>query len=573
MACFREALNKLLRERIATFRGARNLAYLNDMSWLLSALGLALRLAPSFIQHLLRVLAQFVLQSLIKYSKDYGGVMKTWVIILSLVLVALFIGSADRAIDNIRESRIAETSREMMVTGDWLMPHFNGDLRLQKPPLTYWTTAISYKLFGVSELSTRFPSMLFGLMLLALVFVWVKQEIDFKTAVHVALVLGTSVIAMRHFRSGEADTVLIFFISAACYAGFNLLHRTVSERDKWAVWCMLAMGLGFLAKGPAGIAIPLFTLLVYAYLSKQLPALKKLLSPLGLGLFVLTAAGWYIWIFLTMPDAANYFFGKQIDETFVSGTHPQPIYWYLLHITEFFLPWGLLLVPMAIWYYRRQPTFSMISFALVWLAVVFVLLTATVNKQMQYALLFAPPVAILLGHYMQTATGRFYQFNKVVFWLLCFAAMAIVIYAAKKHGMHALADALWAPVLLLPIILKRVLDVEYPATPVLVAAILAVFAYLFSEQYLTKSVEKNDIQQLTLQSLSYEPIFQSRPGNGAFSFYAKKPIRTMKLQDISHFMQMHDVVWYLSEEKPELKQYSVQEEKTVGKWTLWKISK
>lgn len=499
--------------------------------------------------------------------------MKTWVVILSLVLSALFVGSAGRAIDNIRESRIAETSREMVVSGDWMVPHFNGDMRLQKPPLTYWTTAVSYKLFGVSELSTRLPSMLFALMLLALIFTWVRQETSTETSANVVLVLATSLISLRHFRSGEADTTLIFFISAACYAGFNLLHRAANEQRRWAALAMLAMGLGFLSKGPAGIAIPLFTLLAYAYLNKQIPVLKRLLSPLGLGLFLLAAGGWYAWVFLTLPDAAQHFFGKQLDETFVSGTHQQPIYWYLVHITEFFLPWGLLIIPMATWYYLHRPLNKLVSFAWAWLAVVFVLLTFTVNKQMQYALLFAPSVAILIGNYVSTASGKFYRLNKLLFWLLCIAIAGMVVFAVRKHAFNVSPVPYWVAILMVPLVLKNLFKIEQPANAMLIVATLSVFGYLFSEQYLSKDMEKNDIQQLTLQMLAYEPVFQNEPGNGAFSFYAQRPIKTLSSKSIAGYMQTHDSMWYVSKDKPDVQQYRVQEEKTVGRWTLWKISK
>lgn len=499
--------------------------------------------------------------------------MKTWVVILSLVLSALLIGSAGRAIDNIRESRIAETSREMVTNGDWMVPHFNGDIRLQKPPLTYWTTAISYKLFGVSELSTRLPSMLFAVMLLALIFTWIRQQTSTETAVNVVLVLATSLISLRHFRSGEADTTLIFFISAACYAGFNLLHRAENEQRKWAALAMLTMGLGFLSKGPAGIAIPLFTLLAYAYLNQQVPVLKRLLSLPGLGLFLLAAGSWYAWVFLTMPDAAQHFFGRQLDETFVSGTHQQPVYWYLVHITEFFLPWGLLLIPMGIWYYLNRPLSRMVLFAWVWFAVVFVLLTFTVNKQMQYALLFAPAVAILLGNYLSVASGKFHKLNSVLFWLLCAGVAGMVVFAFKKHAFNVNPVPYWIALLLIPLALKNILKLKQPASAMLVAATLSVFGYLFSEQYLSKDMEKNDIQQLTQQILTYEPIFQNTPGHGAFSFYAQRPIKTMGQKSLAEYMQTHDSVWYLSKDKPDIQQYGVQEEKTVGHWTLWKISK
>ena len=59
---------------------------------------------------------------------------------LSVLLAGLFLGNTDRAVDKIQEARIAETAREMVVDGDWLVPHYNGEVRLQKPPLTYWLT-------------------------------------------------------------------------------------------------------------------------------------------------------------------------------------------------------------------------------------------------------------------------------------------------------------------------------------------------------------------------------------------------------------------------------------------------
>ena len=82
--------------------------------------------------------------------------IRTWLVILSVILSAAVFNSAERPIDKIQEARIAETAREMVVSGQWLMPHYNGELRLQKPPLTYWTAALSYQWFGVSELSTHY---------------------------------------------------------------------------------------------------------------------------------------------------------------------------------------------------------------------------------------------------------------------------------------------------------------------------------------------------------------------------------------------------------------------------------
>ena len=347
--------------------------------------------------------------------------VKVWVVMLSVILAGLFLGNTNRAVDKIQEARIAETAREMVVDRDWLVPHYNGEVRLQKPPLTYWLTAASYQIFGVNELAVRLPSALFAIGAAWLMFVWVRRETSAQIAISAVLVLGTSFLGLRYFRSGEADAALLFFIALACASGFSLIEAKTKSAvyiSKCSLVFMLALGLGFLTKGPAGIAIPLLSVTIYAFSTKNLRALKAIFNPWAVAIFFVVAFAWYVWILLKMPDLAQQFFGKQIDETFVSGTHKQPIYWYLVHAIEFFAPWSLLLIPAGIWSYKHRPLPKLVYFSLIWLGVVFVLLTLTVNKQTQYALLFAPPIAILIAYYLEVATGKFYQFNRIIFWLL-----------------------------------------------------------------------------------------------------------------------------------------------------------
>lgn len=499
---------------------------------------------------------------------------KIWVVMLSIMLTGLLFGSSGRAIDKIQESRIAETAREMVVLNEWIVPHYNGDLRLQKPPLTYWLTAISYKLFGVSALSARLPSALFSLLTAWLMFAWAKREINLNAACNIVLVFMSTFIGLRYFRSGEADTVLIFFISLACYAGFALFETT----NKRVVWLlMLALGLGFLTKGPAAIAIPLFTIVIYAYLIKRLSALKSLLSPIGLTVFAITAFAWYAWILLRMPDIAQHFFSHQVDETFISGTHKQPIYWYLAHALDFFAPWSLLLISAGIWCYKNKPLPKLIHFSFIWLTVVFVLLTFTVNKQTQYALLLLPPVVIILGYYLEVATGKFYQFNRIIFWLLCVAVLAVIAVAIHKQGLDVVLARPYIAALLflmlVPLLLKKLLKVSSPKLPVLIAAVLAIFIYLFSEQYLTDEVGKSDIKTLMRVARTKAEIYQAMPGNGAVSFYAERPIKPLNEQQMQLLTTTQPELWLVSKHKPVVTKVQLNAEAQVGDWTLWKLTK
>ena len=514
-----------------------------------------------------------------------NNLYKIWVVILSVILTGLLFGNAGRAVDKIQESRIAETAREMVVSGDWIIPHYNGELRLQKPPLPYWLTAVSYKVFGVNEGAVRIPSTVCAVLLAMLVFVWAKQEADVNMATNITLVLMTSFIGLRYFRSGEADTTLLFFVSMACYAGYNLVQsitKNAVANRKFVLLFMAALGLGFLTKGPAAIAIPLVTVLLFAYsqydIKQSLLTIKALVTPLGIIIFIVAAFAWYIWILTTMPDAAVHFLGKQVDATFVSGTHQQPIYWYLQHAIDFFAPWSLLLIPAGIWCYQHRPLPKIIHFSVIWLAVVFFLLTFTVNKQTQYALLFAPPIAMVIGYYVQptqiktTANAKFYQFNRVVFWLLCIAVIAAVTVAARKHALAGINPVCWILMLAIPLLAKKLLKLTTLTTPFLLAAVLATMGYLFAEQYLAKEDNKSDIKNLMQTASSKSALYQAKPGDGAVSFYASRPIKAIDEKQLVEQLKTEPQLWLISKDKPELQNVQLAEDHTEGKWTLWKIS-
>ena len=495
--------------------------------------------------------------------------------LLLLILPALYYGLGTRQIYKIQEVRIAETAREMVTSGEWLVPHYNGELRLQKPPLPYWLTAASYKLAGINETAVRLPAVLFGMLTALLLFVWARRELGMAAAANTVLVLATSYIGLRYFRSGEADAPLLFFISAASLLGYRILQGGASNLQ--VVLFYLALGLGFFTKGPAGIAVPLLTLVAFAALDKRLSTFKSYLNPAGIVLFALTAFGWYAWMFWSMPDAAQHFFGKQVDETFVNGTHAKPLWWYLAHMLEFYMPWSFLLIPAGIWAYKNRPLPAPVRFSLIWLAVVFVLLTATANKQMQYALLFAPPIAILLGHYLQAASGGFARCNRVLFWLLCVAILGIVGYAFKKHEAAGLLNLAWLLIVFIPLLAKRLAKVEAPTYPILLAAGLTAAAYLYAEQNLAKEPEKTEVQAVMTEAKKHTPLYQfdsddADPGDGAISFYAGRVIQPLKGEDIVRLMTTQPEIWLVAKEQPDIPNALLQAQLTKGKVTLWKLA-
>jgi 4-amino-4-deoxy-L-arabinose transferase-like glycosyltransferase len=496
-------------------------------------------------------------------------------LLLLIGVVAFSFGNAGRALDKIQESRVAETAREMVISQQWMLPHFNGELRLQKPPLTYWTTALSFHSLGIHEFSLRLPSLLFGLATIAIIFIWLSRRVDKQTGFVAALILLSSFIGMRYFRSAEADATLIFFITLSLMTFDNLSQVTTpSQRKAWGRLMMLSVGLAFLTKGPAGIAIPALSAILWGWRREDLGFKTVLSDGIAWALLIITAFAWYLWIIFAMPDIASQFFNKQLDETFISGSHQQPIYWYLLHAVEFFSPWGILILP-AIWFYWRLRTdHSLIRLAMTWLMVVFVLLTLTVNKQTQYALLLLPPVSILLAYYFVHATQVWQRIHRWIGLLLALIVVVLFTNIVWRQGSSLSIISLGA-FFLLPFVVFKFWQIRLMDSLLSVALVWALSSstiYLLVEQYFNNSEEKQDIKQLAQQSKQLRPMLQFSPGNGAISFYSGDIVPEITHQQLE--AKLHDAqpIWVFAKSTAKFDGLEASREMQKGSWCIWQVA-
>src|SRR3954471_7143273 len=145
---------------------------------------------------------------------------RSLLIIWILTLPLMLIGIGTPEVSRTQEARVLETARQMLgkPAHDWLIPKLNGDVRLQKPPLTYWMTAGAYKLFSVSEGAGRVPTAVMGWLTLAVVYCagkWAfNQRAGFLSG---ACLLGSYYFA-RHTRLAETDVPATLFVTLAIYA-------------------------------------------------------------------------------------------------------------------------------------------------------------------------------------------------------------------------------------------------------------------------------------------------------------------------------------------------------------------
>jgi 4-amino-4-deoxy-L-arabinose transferase-like glycosyltransferase len=109
--------------------------------------------------------------------KEWGS-KEGWIIgcfIIGSGLI-LFFNLWGRSLENHGYLQYAEVAREMVRSGDWVVPHANGEVFIDKPPLLFWLIAIPSCLYGsVTPLIARLPSFFAAWIGVFILFLWGKR--------------------------------------------------------------------------------------------------------------------------------------------------------------------------------------------------------------------------------------------------------------------------------------------------------------------------------------------------------------------------------------------------------------
>ncbi len=244
------------------------------------------------------------------------------------------------------EPRFAAAARSMVESGDYLTPRFNGKLRINKPILFYWCAAASDAVFGANEFGARFPSALFGMGTVLLLFLFARAYGGARFGALAALILATCLQISLLARAATADMGMIFFFTAALLAFFRA-YTTGARKYVLLFWA--ALGMAALAKGPAflvlaGAVILLFVLAQAIRNPKSEIAnpLRLMVTPVGLLVFVLIAVPWYaaeLWVH-GETFYRGFFLAEHIGRyRGEADPHRGPVVFYLGVMLLMFFPW------------------------------------------------------------------------------------------------------------------------------------------------------------------------------------------------------------------------------------------
>ena len=204
------------------------------------------------------------------------GKILLYLLLALLLAAAIFqvIHHVDRGTVNIwDEASSAQNAIEMLSNNNYIVVHHDGepDHNDTRPPMAVWTKVISYKLFGINELSVRIPSIiaviLTMLFLLAFSLLFIR---DLRYGIAILLLIAcTAGYNVSHVaRTGDPDALMVFFVSAYILAYFIILETIPKASNRYFIILGLAIGAAYYTKSVLGLA-PLAGLSIYTFTQKN----------------------------------------------------------------------------------------------------------------------------------------------------------------------------------------------------------------------------------------------------------------------------------------------------------------
>ena len=240
------------------------------------------------------------------------------------------------------ESNYALTAKEMVQSGDWISPQIYGHYWYDKPIFYYWELALSYSLFGFTEMASRLPAALLGIASLLFTYWFARHVYGEKVGWLSAIILGTSVEFWLLSKAVITDSTLFLFMSGAV-AFFYLGY---AENRKYYWLCYVFAALATLTKGPIGILLPGLACFLFLAYNKDLKEMFHVHLISGLALFTLICGSWYgTMCYLHGSDFLLNFLGVHNFLRATVAEHPSHNKWYfyLLIYLIGFAPWSFTL--------------------------------------------------------------------------------------------------------------------------------------------------------------------------------------------------------------------------------------
>jgi 4-amino-4-deoxy-L-arabinose transferase len=358
------------------------------------------------------------------------------VVIMSLFLFLYILPLGFRPLIFPDETRYAEIPREMIASGDWIVPHLNGLRYFEKPVLGYWMNAASMMLFGENAFAARFPSALAAGISAWMIFLLVKRFFG-RGGMHAAGLSGVVFLTFPMVMAVGTFSVLdsmfaMFVTSAMTMFFFGYMESRPGKRTVFFVLFGMCCGLAFLTKGFIGFVVPATVIVPYMIWDGRLSKFEDVFKP-SIVSALLIVLPWALIIHLREPDFWRYFVCVEHLQRFMSdhAQHPFPFWYFVPVLAGGAAQWLFLIPAVGAGLKSTRLKDPVLRFSVCWFLFPFLFFSLSRGKLGTYILPCFPPLAILIAAGIQKYfSDQHVRAYKIGVWILAsvmaFAAAALV---------------------------------------------------------------------------------------------------------------------------------------------------
>ncbi|WP_262924791.1 lipid IV(A) 4-amino-4-deoxy-L-arabinosyltransferase [Pseudomonas fluorescens] len=341
------------------------------------------------------------------------------------------------------ETRYGQISQEMLLSGNWVAPHFMGIRYFEKPIAGYWMIAIGQAIFGDNLFGVRIASALSSGLSVWLAYLLARRLWNNpRTSATCALLYMSFGLIAGQAGYANLDPQFTLWVNLSLVAVWFAIDSK-TPRARLGSWTLLgiACGMGLMTKGFLALLLPVLIALPYMIWQRRFGELLRY-GPLAVLVATLISLPWGLAVHSREADFWRFFFWHEHIRRFSAGEdaqHARPWWFYLPLLFAATLPWAVLLPStlMRTWREKREPK---IAFLALWFLLPLVFFSLSSGKLPTYIMPCLLPLALLMGHtlinWLNTGDGRALRANGVTNTLLASAALVALLYVQATREIY-----------------------------------------------------------------------------------------------------------------------------------------
>lgn len=350
------------------------------------------------------------------------------------------------------EARYTEIPREMVVTGDVVVPRLNGVIYIEKPPLFYWLQAGSLALLGVTEGAARFWNNFFAAMTCAMVYMAGYVLYNRRTGWVAAALLFSSMLfyAMAHFIT--LDMTLSALMTGCLFFMLFGLEKPIGSARRWCFYASyIFAACALMTKGLVGILLPGSVFVLWILMTRRFNELKHIYLLSGLAIFFAIVLPWHVMMQDRVPQFFDFYIVGQHFRRYLTMAEKrfQPMWFFIPILLVGLLPWTVFALRALCRSFRELCMRSFKEnarevFLWVWFLFIFIFFSVSKSKLVPYILPVMPPITLLVARDLIAFSRARWEWV-VTLVLVMIAGVVLAVYPFVDHLIRDGRAALFMP--------------------------------------------------------------------------------------------------------------------------------